>query len=103
MAYEPVHSLGLFRRRSASGTYRPDRFVSGDDTRQVLGCQIGQTPRQLRRHDLFLASRVALFERLADTDDRREIETERRANLAIDHLVGLAVHRTALRMADDDV
>src|SRR5215510_108206 len=103
MANERVHSLGLFRRRSASGAYRPDRFVSGDDTRQVLGCQIGQTPRQLRRHDLFFAPCVALFERLADTYDRRETETERRANLAIYRLIGLAVHRTALGMADDDV
>ena len=34
------------------------------------------------RHDLFLAPSVALIERLADADDRREIETER-ANLRL--------------------
>src|SRR5262249_17052911 len=94
--------LGLFGRRGASRAYRPDRFVSGDDTHQIIGCQTSQPPRQLRRHDLFFAPGVALFERLADTDDRREIEAQRRANLAIDHFVGLAVHQTALGMADDN-
>ncbi len=46
---------------------------------------------------------LALSERLADADDRREPGRDRRARLAVDPLVGVAEQPAPLGVPDDDV
>src|SRR6185295_5054425 len=46
---------------------------------------------------------LALIERLADAGNRREPRAERRDDLAVHHVVGLAKQRSPFRVTDDGV
>ena len=65
--------------------------------------QPGQALRDLGAdHRLGLAA-LALLQRLAHADDRRQVRRQGRLDLAVDHLVGLPENGAPLAVAEDHV
>ena len=101
-AQQRVHRLRLFGRGRQAGADGPHRLVGDDDLRDAVRQRVDDR-RQLALDDAVGLARLALRERLADADDRRELVRERGLGLVGDELVALGVQRAALGVADDHV
>ena len=75
-AEQRMDRLRLFGRRGASGADRPHRFVGDDDAVDARAEQLRHGAK-LTPDDGLGRARLALGERLADADDRREAVRER--------------------------
>src|SRR5881296_2369887 len=96
-----VRFLRSFRRCSASGTDRPDRFVGENNTQKVGGCQAIETARKLLIDYLLEVSRFPLCERFADAQNRLQGRFDNGAHPPIDGLFGLTEILPSLRMSYD--
>src|SRR2546422_2203961 len=100
-AQVPVDLAGLGRRRVDARPDGPDRLVGEDDLPELRRRQTREPGAQLtldRREGEPLAP---LLRRLADADDRREPVGHGRADLEIDHRVGLADLLAPLGVAEE--
>ena len=98
-----VRLAGLRRRRGAPGADGPHRLVRDDERGDLLGGELIQPVLDLAiEHGERLVA-LALLERLADADDRRQPGADRRQRLAVDDRVGLAEQPPPLGVADDHV
>ena len=85
-----MHGIGLHRARGPSRADRPYRLIGQDDA-QPVGCR---NPRgngcHLAQHDSLGLTGVTFRKRLADADDRDQLVGDRRLDLPVHVLVGLA-------------
>ena len=95
--------LGLVRRRRLTRPDRPDRLVRDDQRRRVDPCHAVEALLDLGAKYVVGLARLAFFEEFADTQDHDEARVERRFDLAIDQVVGLAENVSTLGVADDYV
>ena len=98
-----MHLLRLQRRGDLAGTDRPDGLVGDNDLFDVSRREAGQRAANLRGDDGVGAATLALLERFADADDRRETGDQRRLRLGVDDRVGLAEERAAFGVAEDHI
>ena len=95
--------LRLLVGRGAARADGPDGLVGDDDLLYLLGGQAVQRRLDLIGDALHREIAVALGERLADAHDRGDALFEQRVDLRVHELVGVAVIRAALAVADDAV
>ena len=95
--------LRLLVGRGAARADGPDGLVGDDDLLHLLGGQAVQRRLDLIGDALHREIAVALGERLADAHDRGDALFEQRVDLRVHELVGVAVIRAALAVADDAV
>src|ERR1051325_7518581 len=98
-----VHFLRLLRRRGASGPNGPDRFVSNDDTVEIRGCQPAQTPNDLVFHSIERLALIALLERFANADYRRQSRSQRSLSLLAYNLICFQIVLPALGVPNYDM
>src|SRR5207245_5599921 len=89
--------------RAASRPHGPHRLVRDDQSADLIGGQAVEARLDLAIEYAERLVAIALFKGFADADDRRELGCERRAELAIDGLVGLSEQTAPLRVPDDHV
>ena len=97
-----VRLLRLRRGRVPPGADRPDRLVGDDESggarRQAIEAVLDLP---IEHRERFVP--LALLERLADADDRRQAAGDRRGHLAVDDRIGFAEQPPPLGVADDHV
>src|SRR5690606_18186835 len=91
--------FGDLRSGGAARTNSPDRLVSNDYTRELVGGQSSHTVHKLCGKNSFRAAGLALIERFADANDRREALFESSQGALEDGGVGLAEVLAALAVS----
>ena len=95
--------LRLIRGGRAARADGPDRLVGDDQRADLLAGDAVEAGLDLAIEDGERGAGLAFGERLADADDRDEAGGDRRADLPVHGLVGLAEQGPPLRVADDHV
>ena len=93
-AGQRVHLLRLVRRRGLAGADRPDRLVGDDDAVDARRRAL-EHRAELALDDRLGLPRLALGQRLADADDRRQAGASAAAAFSRDERVALAVQLRA--------
>jgi hypothetical protein len=96
--------FGRLRGRGiAAGADRPHRLIRDDELDELFGCDAVESVANLPiEHGERLVA-LALIERFADADDRREAAGKRSTDLPIHGGVRFPEQRAPLGVADDDV
>ena len=98
-----VRFAGLRRCGRAPGADGPHGLVRHHQRGDLIAAQAVEAALDLPIEHVHRLVALALLERFADADDRRQRRRDRGGRLAIDRDVGLAEERAALGVADDDV